>query len=217
MRRLITSSLVLCALALPAAAASGAPKGDLTISADPDTIVYKQATTVAGTLKTSPLKTGVLVRLQENPAPFSGGFKNVGTAMTGANGDYSFTGVAPLLNTRYRAVTVAPKTESAEILVQVRVKVVLRLSDRTPRRGQRVRFYGTAAPEHDGRIVYVQRRSSTGKWRSVATTPLQDAGTELSKFSKRIRVRRDGTYRARVFHDSDHADGTSRRKRALVH
>jgi hypothetical protein len=45
---------------------------------------------------------------------------------------------------------------------------------------------------------------------------LKDAGSEFSKFSKRGRVWRDTAYRARVFHDSDHADGTSGRKRANV-
>jgi hypothetical protein len=92
----------------------------------------------------------------------------------------------------------------------------LHLSDRTPRRGQRVRFYGTAAPEHDGRAVYIQKLTATG-WRGVTHTFLKDAGTELSKYSKRIRVRRNGTYRARVYHRLDHADGTSRSRRAIVH
>jgi hypothetical protein len=102
------------------------------------------------------------------------------------------------------------------VVVQVRIKVVLRLSDRTPVRGQRVTFSGTASPEHDGRLVYIQRRTRTGNWRTIRRTVLKDAGSEFSTFRKGIRIRRDSTYRAKVFHDSDHADGTSRRKRANV-
>ena len=102
------------------------------------------------------------------------------------------------------------------VVVRVAIRVKLRLSDRTPRRGQRVRFYGGAGPEHDGRNVYIQKLTSAG-WRGVSRTLLKDAGTELSKFSKRIRVRRNGTYRARVYHRLDHADGISPTRRAIVH
>jgi len=44
------------------------------------------------------------------------------------------TGDRPLLNTRYHVSTVVPPETSADILVQVRIKVVLRLSDSTPRK-----------------------------------------------------------------------------------
>jgi hypothetical protein len=171
---------------------------------------------VSGKLKGA--KAGITVTLQKKPAPYSGAFKDVTTTTTQTNGDYRFSGIGAPLNTRYRAIAAtAPPTVSPEVLLSVRIKVVLRLSDYTPRAGQRVRFYGTAAPEHDGRLAYIQRRTSTGRWRTVAMTGLLDAGTDFSKFRRRIRVRRDGTYRVRVFHDSDHADGTSRTKFANVH
>jgi hypothetical protein len=209
--------LVFAFLASPPAAQSAPPptSGQLTISASPNPITFGGATTVSGRLKKGAVKAPVPVTLQENPAPFTG-FKDVATTTTDAEGKYSFTGVRPEQNTRYRTRTAIPDATSAELLVEVRIKVVLRLSDRTPQRGQLVTFSGTASPEHDGRIVYIQRRTSTGNWRTVRRTVLKDAGSEFSRFSKRIRVRRDTTYRAKVFHDSDHADGTSRRKRANV-
>jgi hypothetical protein len=211
--------LVVLALLASAPAAQGAPAptaGPLTISASPNTITFGRATTVSGRLKKGAVKTPVPVTLQENPAPFTGGFTDVSTTTTDTDGKYSFTDVRPEQNTRYRTRTAVPDATSAELLVEVRIKVVLRLSDRTPLRGQLVTFSGTASPEHDGRLVYIQRRTRTGNWRTVRRTVLKDAGSEYSKFSKRIRVRRDTTYRAKVFHDSDHADGTSRRKRANV-
>jgi hypothetical protein len=210
--------VALAFLASAPAAQDGPPAtaGQLTISASPSPITFGRATTVSGRLKKGAVKAPVPVTLQENPAPFTGGFKDVATTTTDTEGKYSFTDVRPEQNTRYRTRTAVPDATSAELLVEVRIKVILRLSDRTPLRGQLVTFSGTASPEHDGRLVYIQRRTSTGNWRTVRRTVLKDAGSEFSRFSKRIRVRRDTTYRARVFHDSDHADGTSRRRRANV-
>jgi hypothetical protein len=205
-------------LASPPAAQEGPPPtaGQLTISAGAERITFGSATTVSGRLKKGAVKTAVPVTLEENPSPFTGGYQNVATTMTDTDGRYRFTDVRPELNTRYRAKTAVPEAISADLLVEVRIKVVLRLDDRTPRRGQLVTFSGTAAPEHDGRLAYIQRRTRTGNWRTVRRTVLKDAGSEFSRFSKRVRVRRDTTYRAKVFHDSDHADGTSRPKRANV-
>jgi plastocyanin len=96
------------------------------------------------------------------------------------------------------------------------MNVSLRLSDYTPRRGQRIRFYGSVRPQHDGRLVHVQRRTRTGRYRTVARTRLRDAGTSRSTYSVRLRLYRDGTFRALVRGDGDHATGKSRRRRVNV-
>jgi hypothetical protein len=203
--------------ALASQAASAPPgKGDLTISAKPLTITFGQATTVSGKAK-GPLNDPITVTLQQNPYPFTDGFEDAGTTLTANNGNYAFSGVRPALNTRYRATTLVPPQTSGEVEVHVRIKVVLRVSDRTPRAGQRVRFYGTAAPQHDGRTVRIQRQTQTGAWKTVARTLLRDAGDVRSSFSRRRRVGRDGVYRARVYQDADHATGTSARKSVDVH
>jgi hypothetical protein len=112
----------------------------------------------------------------------------------------------------------SPPVESAVVDVLVRVHVMLRLGDATPRVGQRVRFFGSAAPQHDGSVVRIQRRRATGSWKTVGLTLLRDAGDERSRYSRRLRIRRDGTYRARVIAvDGDHLSGTSRRRSAEVH
>lgn len=212
----LLAAIVFPAFAALAAQAASAPPGnsDLTISAKPTTITFGQATTISGKVKGP--KDPLVVTLQQNPYPFTDAFVDAGTTLSANNGNYAFSGVRPALNTRYRATTLVPPQTSSVVEVLVRIKVVLRVSDRTPRAGQRVRFYGTAAPQHDGRTVRIQRQTSTG-WKTVARTSLRDAGDERSKFGRRMRVRRDGVYRARVYRDADHATGTSGRKSLAVH
>jgi hypothetical protein len=202
-----------------AAAASSAPKPSptvgITIAAQKNPIVFGSSTRIAGKI-TGTNKSNVSVRLEQKPHPFTADWTAVATTTTVASGDYSFAAVGPRLNAQYRVSAGSLKAVSKELLLKVRIKVALRLSDYTPSRGERVRFSGPAAPEHDGNQVLIQRRSFTGRWRTVKSTTLKDAGTELSRFSTRIRVRRDGTYRARIPHDADHVEGLSRSKRANV-
>jgi hypothetical protein len=209
------------------------PGGTLTIDARPNPITFGRATAISGGL--SPPVGESSVTLQANPAPFTAGFQNVATASTDANGNYAFRDQKPALNTRYRTltecVTICPLdavvlpcpivasplpcpggTTSPELLVQVRIKVVLQVSS-APKPGGRVRFFGTAAPEHGGQTVHIQRRTRKRGWVDVKRTISRDAGPNRSRFSARIGVRAGGTYRALVDPDTDHAQGTSRPKR----
>jgi len=73
------------------------------------------------------------------------------------------------------------------------------------------------APAHDGAAVRIQRRRANGTWVTVAQTTLTDAGTDVSRYAKRVRVRRTGTYRVRVLSgDTDHLTGTSRKRKLTV-
>jgi hypothetical protein len=99
----------------------------------------------------------------------------------------------------------------------VRPAITLKLSDRTPRTGQRVRFSGQLCPEHDSVAIELQRKTSAG-WKKVASPVLADIpGGTCSKYSVRKRVRRSGSYRAHFLADADHAAGNSPRRRATVH
>src|SRR5438876_433524 len=91
---------------------------------------------------------------------------------TTAYGNYAFT-VTPLRNAQYqvRAKTSPPAT-SPVVRVNVRIALTFHLSDSTPKRGTRVRFFGVAKPGHDGAVVLIQRRASNGKFRTVAKTVL---------------------------------------------
>ena len=217
-RIVLLAAIVVPAFAGLVAQASSAPpdKSSLSISAKPATITFGQTTVISGKAK-GPPSGPISVTLQQNPFPYADGFVDVETKLSANNGDYAFAGLRPALNTRYRVTTLVPPDTSSEAEVLVRIKVVLRVSDRTPRAGQRVRFYGTAAPQHDGRTVRIQRQTTTGSWKTIARTALRDSGAERSKFSRSMRVRRDGVYRARVYRDADHATGTSGPKSVDVH
>ena len=94
--------------------------------------------------------------------------------------------------------------------------VTLQVSDATPIRGARVRFFGTVTPKRDGRFLQLQRRAR-GSFRTVLRIRLVDAGSSRSKFSKRVRVLGDAVFRARLPADSGHELGTSRARRLDVH
>jgi len=94
--------------------------------------------------------------------------------------------------------------------------VTLQISDATPRRGARVRFFGTGKPAQDGRLVQLQRRSR-GAFRTVLRIRLADAGAARSRFSKRLRVLSDSVFRVRLPADSRHEAAVSRAKRLNVH
>jgi hypothetical protein len=209
----------------PAAAPGSGPpaaQNAVTIAAAPATVTFGAATTISGQVS-GPGNGGVQVTLEQNPYPFTAGFNaTTVTATTNASGGYTLN-VVPVANTRYRVTAkTSPPVTSPEVLVNVKVKVSLRLSDSTPAKGQRVKFTGTVLPAHNGKVIQIQRRTSTGGWRTVAsatlvaTTPVN--GVARSKFAKRIRITRNGTYRVRCAPaDGDHMTGYSARRTARVH
>jgi hypothetical protein len=220
--RTATVAIFVFAVAVSAPlAGAGAAKppnpGQLSLTSSAPLITFGQKDTLSGQLKGG--GAGVTVQLQQQPAPFTDGFKNVAgvSATTDNQGKFSFS-VQPGVSTKYRAVAKAsPPVTSPELTLPVRFKVTLRLSDYTPARGQRVRFSGTTAPAHDAATVYIQRRTAAGGYRTVSRAVLQHTGGNFSTYSKRIRTTRNGVFRARVLKDDLHATGTSRAKRERVH
>ena len=201
--------------------AQGQQGNAVTIAANPATVTFGNATTISGQV-TGQGAADERVELEQDPFPFGSPFDSGPNGRTDAAGNYSFTGVAPTVNTRYHVTArTSPPATSPDITVNVRPRVTLRLSDSTPARGQRVRFRGTVLPAHDGKQVRLQRRTRKG-WRTIATPTLRPAtpanGMARSKYGTRRRVRSSGTYRT-VFvpDDGDHVRGKSRRRRARVH
>ena len=210
-RTLAIAVAVLAAIAAPSA--SGAPTPQtLTLGANATTVKFGATVTLSGKLAGGSID-GKNVTVREDPFPV-GAFGNAGSAATNATGDWSLA-VNPFANTRYQARS--GKADSPTLDVMVRPAITLKLSDRTPRRGQLVRFSGTLCPEHDGTAIALQRRTASG-WRTLAKPVLADvATTTCSSYARRLRVRRDGTYRARFLGDADHVAGNSRARRATVH
>jgi len=195
----------------------GSSKNAVSISSIPPVITWGRTAQIAGSV-TGSNNAGLTVVLMANPYPYTGPFKPTGaTTTTSMTGAYTFT-VRPGANTRYE-VTVAgkPPVTSSAVTVGVRVKVVIHVSTLRPFRGQLVRFYGTVTPAHNGRYALIQRRTSTGAWRTVASTLLRAGGlvngVAVSKYSRRIRINSSGTYRVRVNpRDGDHRIGNSAKR-----
>jgi hypothetical protein len=213
--------LAIAALALvPAAAAAPKPPkppkpgpgSTLSIAAKPSPVVFGRTTLIGGKL-TGTNVSGQTVTLRSDPFPYDK-FANAGTTVTSATGDYSFT-QKPAVNTRYQARI--GNLQSAIITLPVRPAVSLRLSDYTPKAGQRVRFAGRVCPQHDGAVLAIQRRKA-GKYRTVRRTTLRDIpGSTCSSYRKTFRVRRDGRFRAVIGAHADHAAGISRSRVANAH
>ena len=203
--------LTVVAITSAGEAAKPAP-GTLTIATDHASVKFGAGVNLSGKLGGSNVS-GRTVRVQDDVYPLSS-FANAGSATTNATGDWTLA-VKPTANTRYRANS--GKVDSPTVDVTVRPAITLKLSDRTPRRGQRVRFSGQLCPEHDTVAIELQRKTSSG-WKKVASPVLADIpGGTCSKYSVAKRVRRSGSYRAHFNADADHAAGNSSRRRATVH
>jgi hypothetical protein len=212
MKRTIITTAAFAAMIVPAVDAAKPAPGALSIAAAPTAAKFGGSVTLSGKLTGSNVS-GRSVRVQADEYPLSS-FSNAGNATTNATGDWSLV-VKPTANTRYRANV--GKTDSSTVDVTVRPTVGLKLSDRTPKRGQRVTFSGQVCPEHDTAAIALQRRSSTG-WKTIASPVLADVpNATCSSYSVKKRVRRNGAYRARFLGDADHAAGNSRVRRARVH
>lgn len=216
--RKLGALLAAAAICATPALAAKPPKtgGSLTITSSAGSVTFGRTVTISGAATGMPA--GTTVQLQENPFPYRG-FKATGkSGVVDPSGNYSIPGVAPQVHTQYRTVAKAsPPAQSAATTVRVRLRVAFRVSDRTPKRGARVRFFGTVAPAHDGKPVLIQKRTSRG-YRTVARTTLLDNGTATSKYSKRLRIRARGTYRVVAESlDQDHDNGRSRRQTLRVH
>jgi hypothetical protein len=198
---LLTAGLSLAAVAPAAAApAPGHGGGNLTAAATPPTVTFGAATVVAGKLSGNN-NGGQTATLTEDPFPYGDGYINPLTVATDANRNY----------------LVKARGEQAATGVRVRMRVGLALSDLTPARAQRVRFSGSVAPKHDGRLVLIQRLSATGAWSTVRRTALRAATGNRSVYSTTIALRASGSYRARVLSHGDHLTGTSRTRVERVH
>ncbi len=215
--RLILATVLALALAVPvvAEAAKGAkppPKGNPSLAATPNPVVFGSQSVLSGHLK-GQNNSGRVVTLQGAPHPFTSFNNNVATATTDSAGKFSFAR-RPRLHTQYRVSIGGILSPTVTVLVRQRTSLFV--SDRTPRRGQLVRFSGRSCPTHDGAVVSIQKRTSTGSFRTVRRTRLRDA-TRCSVYSRRLRIFRDGTFRSVVAADASHARGFSRLRSLDAH
>jgi hypothetical protein len=215
LHRFAVAALAAAVTALPAAALAAPPSPhQLSISAQPNPVVFGKSVAISGKL-TGANSAGETVTLLDDPFPFDQ-FHNLATTTAGADGSYAFS-AKPTVNTKYQtsAKTKSP-AQSPELTVLVAARVGFVVGDTTPKVGQTVTFKGRVYPPHDGQSVLLQRRNSSG-WKTVATIPLVDAGNVYSYYSRKRKVTRDGTFRVVKPADTDHARGHSRKRTLTVH
>lgn len=170
-----------------------APPTGLSLTASPGTILFGRSSLLAGRLA-GPFGDGQALRVFRDGAV-------VGSTSTGGGGAFALR-ARPSRNARYTVGGAGVTSPSA--LVRVMPRVVLRAGRR---RHGRVRFAGRVCPAHRGRRVSIQRLTG-GRWRRVARARLA-RGRRCSGFTRRVRLRRGGRFRAVLGAHPGHATGVS--------
>ena len=168
----------------------------VTFSATPNPILTGGTATLSGQL-TGTGNSGRQIALESNPFPYTQGFKQEGNAVvTDAAGNYSFGLTAVALNTQYRVrLPDAPSVVSPIVVVSVQPRISTHIATTRVSRGGRLTFSGTIRPAMDGTAVAIQKLGSKGRWVTVAGTVARHSGSGESRYSKKVTIRRGGTYR----------------------
>ena len=170
----------------------------LVLAAAPNPVGFGQPTVLAGTLSGTG-NVGRRIVLQSNPFPYTTGFAAAANVqLTNAAGQFAFPLLSVALNTQYRAVMPdKPEVASPIVGVGVAVRVGTYTSRRVVRRGGSVRFSGTVRPARPG-AQYAIQLLRRGAWRTVAGGITHGTGGGVSRYAKRVRIRRGGQYRVFV-------------------
>ncbi|HET9074960.1 MAG TPA: fibronectin type III domain-containing protein [Solirubrobacteraceae bacterium] len=193
-----------------------ASKNAVTITAVPRTVTYGRSGVISGDVS-GPRSGGTGVVLKAQAYPFTAPYRNIRTTTAAANGHYSFA-VTPRIATRYRVVAATPQpAASATVSVGVRSAVSFSTSTNLVRRGAFVRFFGVTRPAANGRDVLIQRRTSTGAFRTIARALLRrTTSSTRSYYSIRLRIRASGVYRVRMPAHTPYGAGNSRLRTITV-
>jgi hypothetical protein len=137
------------------------------------------------------------VRLEANPFPYIAGFRTLGNPeVTTATGGFSFPVLGLLENAQLRVVTVGGTLVTSPVAVEnVAVRVAFHVR-RTRRRGF-ARLSGTVAPAEVGALVGFQLLRP-GRSINEGGTSVKPGTPTVSRFSRVVRIRHPGVYRALV-------------------
>jgi len=170
----------------------------LTLAAVPNPVSFGRPAVLVGTL-TGTGSAGRQVLLQSNPFPYTQGFQPAANVqLTNAQGQFAFPLLAVPLTTQYRVV-VPSKAEvvSPIVTLGVAVRVSTNTSRRHVRTGGIVRFFGTVRPARPGAQFAIQTLRR-GSWRTVTGGITHGTSGGVSRYAKRVRIRRGGQYRVFV-------------------
>jgi hypothetical protein len=208
------------AFAIGVPTALGKPSSSsISITASPKTVLFGFGTTVSGHVSGNKAP-GAAVTLQAKPFGAKS-YTNVQTKTATSGGNYSFT-YFPSRNTSVRVVAkTAPTATSVGVFVSVQPFVGLRVGTTHPKKGQRVRFTGIVSPAFNGMLVWFQRRTVTGHWRTLAATTLFAAtpGSHgpRSQYFRRLKINRSGTFRVVFRAPAGWVSNNSRTRTLIVH
>jgi hypothetical protein len=183
----------------------------LTLTATPNPVPFGRPTVLAGAL-TGTGSAGRQIVLQSNPFPYTQGFVTVSNPqLTGTDGAFQFPLLSVPLNTQYRVlIPTKPEVASPIVGVNVALRVSTNVSAQRVRTGRRVRFFGRVSPARPGALVGIQKLRGS-RWVTVAGTITHSAGKSFSRYAKRVRIRRGGSYRVFVsIADGNFASSTGR-------
>jgi hypothetical protein len=168
----------------------------LAIVGVPNPVTFGSAFVVEGALSGTGAADHEVV-LQSNVFPYLGGFQNVGNPeLTSASGGFSFPYLGLTENAQLRVVTVGkPEVSSPAVLENVAVRVSFHVHA-TKRRGY-ARLYGTVAPAEVGALVGFQLLRP-GRSVNEGGTVVKAGTATVSSFSRVVRLRHPGVYRALV-------------------
>jgi hypothetical protein len=167
------------------------------ITGVPNPVVFGDTFVVAGTLSGTGSANHEIV-LQANPYPYLAGFKTVGNPeLTNTDGGFSFPFLGLLESAQLRVVTIGkPEVLSAVVLENVAVRVSFHA--RSIGRPGFVRLYGTVAPAEVGALVGFQLLRPGHRSINEGGTSLKAGTATVSRFSRVVRVRKGGLYRALI-------------------
>jgi hypothetical protein len=206
----VAAVLIGAVLALPAAAQDPVPVVNFSLRS----VLPNAPVAITGTLVNGAGDAGRQVQLYERRAPFPGTWAVLQEGAAGADGSYSFS-VIPVRKAYYSVVAPATATAGRQaspgLLVTVRRKVSIKVSDRTPRKNQLVRFSGFISPSYPlgpGAVATLQRRDKSGAFTNVKAALLKAAG-DFTSYRVRIRLKSPGVYRIAVPSSTYYGSGAS--------
>jgi hypothetical protein len=169
----------------------------LQVSARPNPVVFGNSFSVSGSLAGT-AAAGHSVILQANPFPFGSVFKELShPTTTNSSGQFSFPVASILRTTQLRVLAVGTQPVNSPMVVeQVAVRVSLHLSS-TGKPGF-MNMSGTVEPSEVGASVSFQLLRRGSPPLNVGWTKAGRLSRGVSNFSRKVRLRGSGMYRAEV-------------------
>jgi hypothetical protein len=168
------------------------------LSFTPNPAIFTKPFTISGQLVGSGAANAT-VTLLGRAFPFTTPFVQVGNSIvSNPDGTYSFAITAASITTQFEIhANTNPPITTPVATVPVASLISLHVRSRVGKNGL-LRFAGSVLPAQDGLIVKIQKRDSAGNFHTVAHTNLRHANAAKSSYSRRLRIKRRGTYRTLV-------------------